>query len=294
MKRIRIPYQELGMLAPAALLLLAFVIVPFLLSSYMSFTNERLMPRPIPTVFVGWRNYVGLLTDSRFWQAFGNTLYFAVLVVPFQCAIALGAALVLNSRLPCRGLFRSIVLMPLLTPITVVIAIWAALYQVPNGFFNTLVNAFTSSTASGDYVDFLGSTHLAMPAIVLLSAWATFPFQMLIYLAGLQEIPEDRYEAATLEGAGAWQRFKAVTWPGLRNTNIFVLIITSIGALKLFTQVNILTGGGPLGATNTLINYMFTNGYADGRIGYASAVSMVFFCIVAMIAIGQRLIFKNE
>lgn len=291
MKRIRIPYQEMGMLAPAALLLLAFVIIPFALSSYMSFTNERLMPRPIPTLFVGWRNYVGLLTDPNFWQAFGNTLYFAVLVVPFQCAIALGAALVLNSRLPMRGLFRSIALMPLLTPITVVIAIWAALYQVPNGFFNTVVGVFSSSDG---YVDFLGTASFAMPAIVLLSAWATFPFQMLIYLAGLQEIPEDRYEAAKLEGANAWQQFKAVTWPGLRNTNIFVLIITSVGALKLFTQINILTGGGPLGATNTLINYMFTNGYSDGRIGYASAVSMVFFCIVAIIAIGQRLILKNE
>lgn len=291
MKRLKYLWSEGALLAPAIILLLIFIIAPFFLSGYLSFTNERLIPRPIPTQWVGWLNYSRALTDPDFWQAIRNTLYFTVLIVPFQCALALGVALLLNKKLAGLTIFRSIAMLPLLAPITVIIAIWAALYQVPNGFFNTAVNIVTGDDR---IIDFLGSKSLAMPAIVLLSAWASFPFQMLIYLAGLQEIPEDRYEAATLEGASTWQKFKAVTWPGLLNVNVFVLIITTVQAFKLFTQVNILTKGGPLGSTNTIINYMFVNGYSEGRIGFASAVSMLFFILVALIAIVQRLIFKNE
>lgn len=289
--RLRRLLPEMGLLAPAVVFLLVFVITPFLMAMYLSFTNENLTPRPVPTQWVGLRNYERLLVDPRFWQSVWNTFYFALLVVPVQCAISLGAAMVLNGKLPFRTFFRSVALMPLLTPITVVVAIWAALYQVPNGFLNSVLQTFSLTE---DYVDFLGSRHMVIPAIVLLSAWATFPFQMLIYLAGLQEIPEDRYEAAVLEGANKWQQFKAVTWPGLRNVNIFVLIITTMGALKLFTQINILTGGGPRGASNTMIHYMFQQGYSEGRIGFASAVSVIFFLIVATIAVAQRLFLKNE
>ena len=291
MQRFKHLWSEGALLAPAIILLLLFIIAPFILSGYLSFTNERLIPRPIPTQWVGWLNYGRVLTDPDFWQAVRNTFYFTLMVVPFQCALALGVALLLNKKLAGLTFFRSIAMLPLLAPITVIIAIWAALYQVPNGFFNTVMNLVSGNDR---IIDFLGTKELAMPAIVLLSAWASFPFQMLIYLAGLQEIPEDRYEAATLEGANTWQQFKAVTWPGLLNVNIFVLIITTVQAFKLFTQVNILTKGGPLGSTNTIINYMFVNGYSEGRIGFASAVSVLFFVLVALIAIVQRLVFKNE
>lgn len=291
MQRLRHMWSEGALLAPAVILMLIFVIAPFFLSGYLSFTNESLIPRPIPTQWIGWRNYTRVLAEPEFWQAVRNTFYFTLMVVPVQCGLALGAALLLNKKLAGLTFFRSVAMLPLLAPITVIIAIWAALYQVPNGFFNAMVNLVTRDDR---IVDFLGTRELAMPAIVLLSAWATFPFQMLIYLAGLQEIPEDRYEAATLEGANGWQKFKAVTWPGLVNVNIFVLIITTVGAFKLFTQINILTKGGPLGSTNTIINYMFVNGYSEGRIGFASAVSIIFFLMVAMIAVIQRLAFKNE
>lgn len=291
MSRFKHWLSEGTLLAPAALLLTLFVIIPFVLSGYLAFTNERLIPSPLPVQWVGLRNYSRVLTDPYFWQAVRNTFYFALMVVPFQCALALGAAILLNRKLVGLTFFRSVAMLPLLTPITVIIAIWAALYQVPNGFFNSLVDLFSDDTGS---VNFLGSKELAMPAIVLLSAWASFPFQMLIYLAGLQEIPEDRYEAATLEGANGWQKFKAVTWPGLRNVNIFILIITTVQAFKLFTQVHILTKGGPLGSTSTIITYMFENGYSEGRIGFASAVSVIFFVLVAMIAIFQRVVFKND
>jgi len=292
MRRIKELLPEMGMLLPALLLLTLFVVVPFFMSGYLSFTNEKLVAGPIASKFIGWRNYERLLTDPDFWQAVRNTFYFALLVVPFQLAISLGSAILLNSVvLPFRSLFRSIALLPLLTPITVIVAIWAVLYKIPDGPFNQIYQLLTMAQG---YIDWLGDADMAMPAIVLLSAWATFPFQMLIYLAGLQEIPKELHEAAQLDGANVWQRFLHVTLPGLRNTNIFVIIITTVGAMKLFTQVNILTRGGPNGATNTIIHYMYENGFVAQKIGYASAVSVVFFLVVTGMALLQRFLMKNE
>ena len=291
MRRLKNLMPELAMLMPAIVLLTIFVVVPFFMSGYLSFTNEKLIARPIATAWVGWRNYERLFTDPVFWQAVKNTFYFALLVTPFQLAISLGSALLLNSKLPLRTLFRSIALLPLLTPITVIVAIWAVLYKIPDGLFNHIYQSLLSTS---QYIDWLGNVDMAMPAIVLLSAWATFPFQMLIYLAGLQEIPKDLYEAAELDGAKPFQRFLHVTLPCLRNTNIFVIIVTTIGALKLFTQVNILTHGGPNGATNTIIHYMYENGFVAQKIGYASAVSVAFFFTVTAIALLQRILMRNE
>lgn len=282
--------DELLLIAPASLLLLTFLILPFLMAGYLSFTDERLVPRPIPTEFVGLQNYINVLKDPEFWQAFRNTAYFAVLVVPFQCAISLACALLLNSELPLRSLFRSVSLLPLVTPMTVIVVIWAALYRIPDGFLNSVLHFFGME----GYIDWLGDSRFAMPAIVLLSAWATFPFQMLIFLAGLQDIPMERYEAAKIDGAGPWQMFRYITLPGLRNTNIFILIITTLQAFKLFTQVDILTRGGPLGSTNTLVRYMVQEGYSAQQVGYASAVAVVFVILVGAFAILQRVLLKNE
>lgn len=282
--------EELLLLLPATLLLLCFLVVPFVMAVYLSFTDQRLVPNPVPTALVGLQNYRQILTDPAFWQVFKNTAYFALLVVPFQCAISLGVAVLLNSTFPLRSFFRSVAILPLMTPITVVIVIWAAFYRIPDGLFNNIIKAF----GAGTYVDWLGSPTWAMPAIVLLSAWATFPFQMLLYLAGLQDIPQERYEAARIDGANAWQQFRYITFPGLRNTNILILITTTIQAFKLFTQVDILTRGGPVGATNTLVRYMIQQGYTSQLVGYGSAVAVIFVVIVGSLAILQRVLLKNE
>lgn len=283
--------QELAMLLPALIFLVVVIVVPFLLSVWFSFTDQRLVPRPIPTRFVGLTNYARMFDDPLFWQALWNTVFFALLVVPFQLAMSLGAALILNSALPFRSFFRAIAILPLLLPMTVIVAIWAVLFRIPNGPLNSV---YQWVTGSAGYVDWLGNPSIAMISIVLLSAWATFPYQMLIYLAGLQDIPQDLYEAAKIDGAKRWQRFRYVTWPGLRNVNVFLLIITTIDALKLFTQVNILTKGGPNGATTTIIHYLFVQGYSTQRIGHASAVAVFFFVAVTAIALLQRRFFKNE
>lgn len=289
--RFRSRVQQYAMIAPAVLGLTLIVIIPFALSFWFSFTDQRLVPRPVPTQFVGLRNYSRVLADPEFWQAVGNTVLFATLVVPVQLSLSLGAALILNAKLPLRAALRAVSILPLLLPMTVIVAIWAVLYRIPNGPFNAVWQVFAGGDA---YVDWLGTSSTAMMAVVVLSAWATFPYQMLIYLAGLQDISEDTYEAARIDGATRWQQFWNVTWPGLRNVNVFLLIITTIGALKLFTQVAILTKGGPNGATTTIIYYLFQEGYQTQKVGYASAVAVIFFLAVTAIALIQRRIFKNE
>lgn len=283
--------QELAMLLPALIFITALIVVPFLLSVWFSFTDQRLVPRPIPTKFIGTTNYERMFVDPLFWQAIWNTALFALIVTPVQLGMSLGAALILNSAIPFRSFFRSVAILPLLLPMTVIVSIWAVLFRIPSGPFNTVYQWFAGQ---GAYVDFLGNPSTAMLSVVALSAWATFPYQMLIYLAGLQDIPQDLYEAAKLDGAKTWQRFRYVTWPGLRNVNIFLLIITTVGALKLFTQVDILTKGGPNGATTTIIHYLFKQGYSTQKVGYASAVAVFFFLAVTAIALLQRRLLKNE
>lgn len=283
--------QELAMLLPAMIFITAIIVVPFLLSVWFSFTDQRLVPRPIPTKLIGTTNYERMFADPLFWQAIWNTVLFALVVTPVQLSMSLGAALILNSAIPFRSVLRSVAILPLLLPITVIVSIWAVLFRIPAGPFNAVYQWFAGQE---HYIDFLGNPSTAMLAIVALSAWATFPYQMLIYLAGLQDIPQDLYEAARLDGAKAWDRFRYVTWPGLRNVNIFLLIITTVGALKLFTQVDILTKGGPNGATSTIIHYLFTQGYKQQKIGFASAVAVFFFLAVTAIALLQRRVLKNE
>ncbi len=283
--------NEGALILPATLLLVAFIVVPFVLAGYLSLTNERLVPRPIPTRFVGFDNYLRVLRDPDFWNAFRNTFTFALLVVPLQLAMSLGTAMLLNGQLRARAFFRGVALLPLVTPITVIIVIWAALFQIPDGLLNNLIRLFGYD---GAYINWLGDARWAMPSIVLLSAWATFPFQMLIYLAGLQDIPAERYEAARIDGAGVWALFRHITFTGLRNVHVFVVITTTIQAFKLFVQVDLLTRGGPLGATNTLVRYMVQEGYAAQRIGYASAIAIVFFVLVASFALLQRVVMRND
>ncbi len=283
--------QEWAMLLPAMLFLLVIIVVPFALSIWFSFTDQRLVPRPIPTRFIGLTNYERLFTDRLFWIAVGNTVLFTVLVVPFQLAISLCAAMALNAAIPFRSLFRTVSFLPLLLPMTVVVAIWAVMYRIPSGPLNAVYQLFAGD---GSYIDFIGGSSTAMVSLVVLSAWATFPYQMLIYLAGLQDIPADLYEAAKIDGARKWTCFRYVTWPGLRNVNIFLLIITTIQALKLFTQVSVMTKGGPNNATTTIIYYLFQQGYTTQKVGYASAIAVIFFLAVTAIAVLQRVFLKNE
>ena len=281
--------QEFLMLLPACLIVGIFLLLPFVLSFPMSLTNRRLIPRPVK--FVGLDNYVNVLTDPVFWRALFNVTYFAVMVVPIQCGFALAMALLINQKLPGRNVFRGALFLPAITSMAVVCVIWGTLFQYPTGPLNQIVSILTFGLAGP--IDWLGNPASAMPAIVLLSAWQAYGFQMVVYLAGLQSIPNDLYEAARLDGASTWQRFRFVTWPGLRQTNIFVLIITTIQAFKLFTQVNILTQGGPRNSTETVVQYMYQVGFVGQKLGLASAVAIILFFIVLAISLVQRVVLRD-
>lgn len=279
-------------LAPALLLICVFIILPFFLAIGLSFSNQRIPPNlNIPTQYIGFSNYLRLLGQPEFHQAFINTALFTIFVTPIQSGIALAAAMLINSKLPARNVFRGIFFLPTVITMVVVCIIWLALYRI-DGFFNQLLYIATGGNAGP--IDWLHEQHLALPAIILLSAWQGFPFQMIVYLAGLQQINPELYEAAKVDGAKPWDEFWGVTWPGLRNTHIFVLVTTTIFAFKLFTQVNMMTEGGPSGATQTIVRYIYEQGFKRGNVGIAAAASVIFFLVVLAISLAQRTIFKSE
>jgi multiple sugar transport system permease protein len=281
-----------AMLAPALGLMALFIVLPFILSVAFSFSDQRLVPNPnVPTAFIGARNYQRLLEGGEFASAFVNTAYFTLLVVPLQCAMGLGAALLINAKLPMRNLFRGIYFLPTVISMVVVSVIWSSLFQM-EGFFNSALS--TLSFGALGPVDWLGSPYTAMPALVVMSAWQGFPFQMVVYLAGLQGIAAELYESARIDGATRWQEFMNVTMPGLRNTHILVIMTTTILAFKLFTQVQLLTQGGPRGVTDTLVRFMYMTGFKQGKVGVAAAAGVVFFLLVVVISIVQRLLVKEE
>lgn len=283
--------QETAMLAPALLLMGLFLLLPFALSIWTSFTNQPLIPRPTPVQFVGLRNYIRVLTDEEFWTSVWNVTRFTLLILPIQCGFAFLTALVLHQKIPFRNFFRGLFFLPTITSMVVVCVLWATLFQYPTGPFNQILATVTGGAAGP--VDWLGDPDTAMLSIVLLSAWQAYGFQMVIYLAGLQGIPDELYDAAKMDGAGRWHRFRHVTMPGLAATHVFVLLITTIQAFKLYTQVAILTQGGPNGSTETIVGYLVDMGFSNQRLGQSSAVALILFVIVLVIALTQRRLMRR-
>lgn len=285
------PWQQIGMLAPAVILICLFLIVPFGLSFWTSMTNQPLIPRPVPVRFIGLNNFIRVLTDPVFWNALWNVARFTLLVLPVQCGFAFAAALLLHQNLPFRNFLRGAFFIPAITSMVVVCVIWSTLFQFPTGPLNQIVGWVSGGRIAP--IDWLGDPEWSMFSLVLLSAWQAYGFQMVVYLAGLQNIPDELYDAARIDGAGAFKRFWHVTMPGLRPTHVFVLLITTIQAFKLYTQVAVLTHGGPNGSTETVVHYMVNAGFAEQKVGYASAVSLVLFVIVVVIALIQRSLMRR-
>ncbi|MDP9809694.1 multiple sugar transport system permease protein [Rhizobium tibeticum] len=283
--------QEALMIAPAVLLLAFFLIAPFLLSFWTSMTNQPLVPRPTPVRFVGLLNFQRIFNDPLFWTALWNVSRFTFWVLPVQCGLAFATALLLHQKIPGRNLLRGMFFLPAVTSMVVVCVIWGTLFQYPSGPFNQIVGFLSGGRIQP--IDWLGDPDWAMFSIVLLSAWQAYGFQMIVYLAGLQGIPDELYDAAKIDGANALRRFWHVTMPGLRPTHVFVLVITTIQAFKLYTQVAILTQGGPKGSTETVVHYMVRAGFEEQKLGYASAVSVILFVIVLVIALIQRKLLRR-
>ncbi len=340
--------------SPAMILLLTFLIIPFFLAFYFSFTNQRLIS-PNPTEFVGLDNYKQMLTlrvlrldpivddagqpvldedgsytyprereftrnnpeypqynglqkykswdigetrwtllagDAVFIKSLINTFYFALVIVPGQAGLGLMLAMLINQHTPGIKIFRTIYFVPVVVSIVVVSILFEFIYDGRNGLLNSALVFMTGGRFAP--VDWMAGTSTAMPAIMFMSAWQAVGIHMVIWLAGLQNIPEVLYEAADIDGANTWQKFRYVTWPGLRNTAVFVLVTITIAALGLFTQIDVMTQGGPLDSTTTIIYQAVRRGFHMQDIAYGSAISVVFFLLVLTIALIQRYLTREK
>jgi multiple sugar transport system permease protein len=277
------------MVTPSVLLLILFFFIPVGLAFLLAFTNARLISPSIS--FTGLDNFTRLAQDPLFWKSLRNTLYFAVVVVPLQSAFALLLAVLVNQRIRGTNFFRTLYFVPVVTSIVVVSILWKFMYQ-PDGLVNNVLQSLSFNVVQG--TDWLNNPAAAMPAIIFMSIWQAVGFHMVIWLSGLQTIAPELYEAADLDGASQWQKFRYVTWPGLRNTRTFILVTITIAALSLFAQINIMTNGGPLDATTTVVFQAVRIGYQQQQTAYASAISLVFFVLVLAVSLIQRYLTREK
>ncbi|MCF4123123.1 sugar ABC transporter permease [Antribacter sp. KLBMP9083] len=281
----------LAMASPALILLLLFLVIPVLLAFGLSFTNARLIS-PNPPRFVGLDNFVRAFTaDPVFLRSTLNTFVFAAVVVPVQAALGLALAVLVNQKVRGVTAFRVIFFVPVVTSIVVVSILWKFMYQ-SDGLINSFIDTVTFGAWQG--TAWLNNPSTALGAIIVLSIWQAVGFHMLIWLSGLQTIPEELYEAARMDGASPWQQFTNVTWPGLRSTMVFVLVTITIAALGLFVQVDVMTQGGPVNSTTTLVYHAVRKGYREQETGYGATISLIFFVIVLVIALVQRYLTRDE
>jgi multiple sugar transport system permease protein len=232
--------------------------------------------------FVGLGNYIGLLHNPLFWQALGNTFYFVGVGVPLSIAVSLGAALLLHSKLGrFRPFFRTAFFAPVVTTVVAVAVIWKYLFHTQYGLVN-----WALSYLRVDPVDWLGDPHWAMPTIILFAVWKNFGYNMIIFLAGLQAIPEDLYEAARIDGASRWRQFLHVTLPMLGPTLLLVGILTLAGYFQLFAEPYVMTQGGPLQSTVSVLYLMYEEGFKWWNLGNASAVAFLLFVLMSALTSG--------
>jgi multiple sugar transport system permease protein len=343
------------MALPATAIIGVFIILPFLLGFYFSFTNQRFIS-PNPAEYVGTANFhqlldLGVLTleperdpatneikreaggapaypsvrgitrnnpaypqyngmrewfswnsgdakkvvlarDVVFMKAIVNTFIFVLLVAPLQGGLALLLAVMINQKLPGINIFRTIYFMPVVVSIVVVSLLWRFIYSGDNGLLNGILGILTFGAFQP--VDWLGNTSTALGSIVAMSIWQAVGFHMVIWLSGLQTIPVSLYEAADIEGAGNLQKFRYVTWPGLRNTAILVLIVITMQAFTLFQQVWVMTQGGPVDATQSMVFQAMQRGYVKQDISAGSAISVILFAIVISISMIQRYLTRER
>ena len=246
--------------------------------------------------FTSWQSgdkrTVILAADVVFLRALINTLLFAAVIAPLQGGLALLLALLLNQALPYINVFRAIYFAPVVVSMVVVSLLWRFIYDGENGLLNTMLGIVTFGGFQP--VDWLGNPYTAMPAMIAMSAWQAVGFHMVIWLSGLQTIPVSLYEAAGLDGAGSWQKFRYVTWPGLRNTAVLILIVIVIQAMGLFVQVDVMTRGGPLDATQSVVYQAVQRGYDKQDIAEGSAISVVLFAVVLAITIVNRYLTRDR
>ncbi|MFI5706573.1 carbohydrate ABC transporter permease [Kribbella sp. NPDC051620] len=258
----------------------ALTLVPVIASLALSFLDWDSYSTPR---WVGLDNFERMIHNDTFWTALKNTAYYAVGHVPLTLCAALGFAVLLNQKLKGARFFRTALFFPYITSLVAVAVVWNMLLSPESGPVNQFLRAIGIDHPPG----WTTSTTWAMPAVIVASVWRDLGYYMILYLAGLQTIPAELYEAAQVDGASGWQRFRHITVPGLRPTTFFVLIMLTISSFKVFDLIQVMTEGGPGRATLVLSQVIYREGIVQGRFGYSSAVSMVLFVIVLTITLGQ-------
>ena len=282
----------LWFLAPALLLLLVFFFLPVIAGLLLGLTDFDIyaIGSPGNARFVGLENYARLLTNDVFWRSLANTLFFVALGGPLSVAVSLGAAMLVDAKLTrLRPLFRTIYFAPVVTTLVSVAIIWRYLYHPRYGLLNHVLGLVGLGP-----IDWLGDPHWAMPAIVLVAVWKNFGYNMLIFVAGLQAVPAELYEAAAIDGASGLQRFRHITLPGLAPTFLFVGVTTMIGYFQVFAEPYVMTQGGPLGSTRSVVLFMYEEGFRWWRIGTASATAVVLLLITLAGALLQFRLQKDR
>ena len=272
-------------LLPALALIGVFFVVPVIAGLLLSFSDFDLyaIGDPANARFVGLGNYQAVLANPLFWKALGNTLYFVVVGGPLSVLVSLAAALLVHSkRAKWPGFFRTVYFTPVVTTLVAVAIVWRYLYHTRYGLLNYMLGHLGIAP-----IDWLGNPKWAMPAIILLAVWKQFGYNMLIFIAGLQAIPQDLYDAAEIDGAGPVRRFFSVTLPLLGPTMLFVSVITMIGYFQLFSEPYVMTAGGPLRATTSVVLMMYEEGFRWWRMGYAAAIAFVLFIVILIATLIQ-------
>jgi multiple sugar transport system permease protein len=272
-------------LAPGLVLITLTFLLPSIAALGLSLTDFDIyaVASPGNTRFIWLRNYAELARTPMFWISLRNTLYFVLAGGPISVLVSLAVAVTLDSELVrWRGFFRTVYFAPVVTTLVAVAVVWKYLYDPRYGLLNAGLHAIGLPP-----VDWLGSTAWAMPSIILMTVWKGFGYNMIIFMAGLQAVPGDLYDAARVDGAGAWQRFWHVTLPTLAPTFLFVSITTMIGFLQLFSEPYVMTQGGPLHATLSIGLYMFTEGFESWHVGMGAAIAFVLFGLTLIGALVQ-------
>lgn len=267
-------------LLPALVLFTVFVALPVLASMYISFHRWDIFTAP---TFIGLKNYVQLFQDDIFKKVLLNTLWFVLGTVFIQISLGLVLALLLNSKIPAQGFFRVLYFLPVVSPPVAVALVWAWIFNENFG----LLNSFLSGLGLHNLPKWLASSQWALPALMIVAIWQNIGYSMVLFLAGLQNIPQEVYEAGAIEGAVGWKKFRYLTLPLISPTTFFVLTISVIFSFQVFDLAFVMTDGGPSNATNTVVFYIYQNAFRFYQMGYASAAAWILFVVIFILTLLQ-------
>lgn len=257
-----------------------FTLVPVLAAFVLAFMNWDAYN---PPTFAGFKNFIRLFGDQNFHVALGNTLLYAIGHVPLTLVCSLGLAILLNQKLRGIAFFRVAIFFPYITSLVAIAIVWNMLFDPVNGPINQFLHLLGIANPPG----WTSSTDWALPAVIITSVWRDMGYYMVLFLAGLQAIPQEYYEAAAMDGAGRWRTFWNITLPSLRPTTFLVLVLLSVSSFKVFDLIFVMTGGGPGRATLVLSQLIYQDGILNGQFGYSSAISLVLFLIVLVVTVFQ-------